>query len=234
MKTIGLLGGMSWESTQIYYRLINEGVRESLGGLHSAEIAMVSIDFHEVEALMRSGAWREIGNYLLERARKVEAAGADFLLVCTNTMHKLASLLEASLSIPLLHIADAAGESIQRQGLNQVALLGTRFTMEEDFYRKRLEERYGLQVLVPPDSDRKIIDRIIFEELCRGEVRGESKEQYLRIIEALREEGAEGIIEGCTEIPMLISPQDTPLPLFDTTALHAAAAVQLALAGEST
>lgn len=229
MKTIGLLGGMSWESTQDYYRLINEEVRSHLGGLHSAKLVMLSVDFHEVEALMRAEAWDRVGDFLVERAKRVEAAGADFLLLCTNTMHKLADRLEGSLSIPLLHIADAAAQSVKERGMRKVALLGTRFTMEQDFYSGRLKEKHGLEVIIPDAADRELVDRVIFDELCRGVVRQESREAYMAIIERLHARGAEGLIEGCTEIPMLIDQQHSTLPIFDTTAIHAEAAVRLSL-----
>ncbi len=230
MKTIGLLGGMSWESTMLYYRWINEGVKRKLGGLHSARIAMVSLDFQEIEELQREHRWEEAGAVLAEAAQQVEAAGADFLLLCTNTMHKVAPQIESALRIPLLHIADATAERIKARGIGTVGLLGTRFTMEEDFYAGRLAEKHGLRVLVPPREDREIVHRVIYEELVLGIVKESSRAEYLRIINDLHERGAEGVIEGCTEIVMLVQQEHTSIPLFDTTAIHAQKAVELALA----
>ena len=228
MKTIGLLGGMSWESTELYYRWINEETKRALGGLHSAPIAMVSVDFQEIEELQHRGDWAAAGAILAKKARQVEAAGADFLLICTNTMHKVATEVEAAISIPLLHIADATGNRIKQAGFSTVGLLGTRFTMEQDFYKGRLEEQ-GSKVLVPPEEDREIVHRVIYQELCLGEVRESSRTEYLRIIEQLYAAGAEGVIEGCTEIVMLVKQQHTHVPLFDTTAIHAQEAVAEAL-----
>ncbi len=230
MKTIGLLGGMSWESTMLYYRWINEGVKRKLGGLHSARIAMVSLDFQEIEELQREHRWEEAGAVLAEAAQQVEAAGADFLLLCTNTMHKVAPQIESALRIPLLHIADATAERIKARGIRTVGLLGTRFTMEEDFYAGRLAAKHGLRVLVPPREDREIVHRVIYEELVLGIVKESSRAEYLRIINDLHERGAEGVIEGCTEIVMLVQQEHTSIPLFDTTAIHARKAVELALA----
>lgn len=229
MKTIGLLGGMSWESTAHYYRLINKGIRSRLGGLHSASLVMYSVDFHGLEQLMKKNDWPAIENELTSFARRVERGGADFLLICTNTMHKAAPAIQEAVSIPLLHLADATARKIQTAGLTKIGLLGTRFTMEEEFYRGRLIKEHGLEVLIPDKSDREIVDRIIFDELCRGEVLPDSKSEYLRIIRQLAEQGAEGIILGCTEIGMLVQPADTPTPLFDTTEIHAGAAVEMAL-----
>lgn len=225
MKTIGLLGGMSWESTALYYRLINEGVRARLGGLHSARIALVSVDFQEIEDMQRSGDWAGAGGALGQAAGQVEAAGADFLLICTNTMHKVADQVQEAIGIPLLHLADATARRIRAAGMETVGLLGTKFTMEQDFYRGRLIEEHGLSVLVPPEPDREIVHRIIYDELCLGQVKDASREAYLRIMEGLRERGAEGIIEGCTEIVMLVQQQHTDIPLFDTTSIHAQEAV---------
>ncbi len=229
MRTIGLLGGMSWESTMLYYRWINEGVKQRLGGLHSARIAMVSLDFQEIEVLQREGRWEEAGAVLAEAARQVEAAGADFLLLCTNTMHKVAPQIESAVRIPLLHIADATAERIKAQGMRTVGLLGTKFTMEQAFYAERLSEKHGLRVLIPPEEDREIVHRVIYEELVRGIVSEKSRAEYLRIINDLHERGAEGVIEGCTEIVMLVQQRDTSIPLFDTTAIHAQKAVEVAL-----
>ena len=229
MKTIGLLGGMSWESTALYYRLINEGIQRRLGGLHSARIVMLSVDFGPIEKLQRDGRWERTGRLLAEDACKIEAAGADFLLICTNTMHKVAPRIEAAIDIPVLHLADVTAGFIRRRGMKTVGLLGTRFTMEQDFYRGRLADRHGLDVIVPSRADRRIIHRIIYEELCAGIVKDESRGEYLRIMEKLRSDGAEGIIEGCTEIVMLVQQRHTDIPLFDTTAIHARAAVEKAL-----
>jgi aspartate racemase len=229
MKTIGLIGGMSWESTALYYKQINEGVRDRLGGLHSAKIAMVSIDFEPMERLQRENRWEEAGEELAKAARQVEAAGADFIVLCTNTMHKVARAIEAAVDIPLLHIADATAQAIRDAGLHTVGLLGTRFTMQEDFYKGRLEYKYGLKVLVPSDEEMTVVHEIIYGELVRGIVRVESRKKYLEIIEGLRERGAQGVIEGCTEIVMLVQQEHTVVPLFDTTAIHARAAVEMEL-----
>ncbi len=229
MKTIGLLGGMSWESSALYYKILNEEVKERLGGLHSARCVMLSVDFAEIERLQMAAEWEQAGALLAEEARRIEAAGAEMLLLCTNTMHKLAPQIEAAIAIPFLHIADATGAAIRKAGLKTIGLLGTRFTMEEAFYADRLRQRWGLEVLIPEPADREIIHKIIYEELVRGIVRDESRRQYLRIIDDLRRRGAEGIIEGCTEIGMLISPEHTDVPLFDTTRIHALAAVEKSL-----
>ena len=229
MKTIGLLGGMSWESTQGYYRAINEGVKEALGGLHSAKLVLNSVDFAEIEACQQSGDWRKAGEILAPAAQGVEAAGADCLLICTNTMHKVAEDIDDAISIPLIHIADATGEALKQAGVKRVGLLGTGFTMEQDFYKGRLSERHDLEVLVPKAEDRALIHRVIFQELCVGITTNASKAEYLRIIEALKEQGAEAVILGCTEIGMLVTQADTDTPLFDTTEIHADAAVTFAL-----
>ncbi len=228
MKTIGLLGGMSWESTELYYRLINEGVKAELGGLHSARIALVSVDFQEIETLQHQGDWAGAGRALAVAARQVESAGADFLLICTNTMHKIAPHIEAAIKIPILHIADATARQIKQRGLKTIGLLGTKFTMEQEFYRGRLETQHGLRVLTPPEADRELVHRVIYEELCLGQVAESSRKEFLRIMADLQARGAEGIIEGCTEIVMLVQQQHTTIPLFDTTAIHAAEAVQTA------
>lgn len=225
MKTIGLLGGMSWESTELYYRLINEGIKAQLGGLHSARIAMVSVDFQEIEEMQHNGDWAGAGQALAQAAKQVEAAGADFLLICTNTMHKVAPQVQESISIPILHLADATAKRIKAAGMKNIGLLGTNFTMEQDFYKGRLVEEYELNVLVPPKSDREIVHRVIYDELCLGLVKDTSRDEYLRIIEDLRSRGAEGIIEGCTEIVMLVQQHHTDIPLFDTTSIHAEEAV---------
>ena len=231
MKTIGLLGGMSWESTALYYRLINEATRRKLGQLHSAPIAMVSVDFAEIEQLQQRGAWRDAGALLAQQAQRVEAAGADFLLICTNTMHKVADDVAAAISIPLLHLADATAREVVAGGLSCVGLLGTRFTMEQDFYRNRLEA-HGLQVRVPTEEDRDIVHRVIYEELCLGRVEDNSRMEYQRIIAQLGTQGAQAVIAGCTEITMLVDPGQSPLRMFDTTAIHAQAAVAMALAND--
>jgi aspartate racemase len=228
MKTIGLLGGMSWESTELYYRWINQETRRRLGGLHSAPIVMVSVDFQEIEELQHQGDWETAGNILTDRATQIESAGADFLLICTNTMHKVAAEVQTAISIPLLHIADATAHRIAEAGMRTVGLLGTKFTMEQDFYRGRLE-KHGLNVLVPTDEDQETIHRIIYQELCLGKVRESSRAECLRIIEQLRAKGAEGVIEGCTEIVMLLKQEHTHIPLFDTTEIHAQEAVAEAL-----
>lgn len=230
MKTIGLLGGMSWESTALYYRWINDGIKARLGGLHSARIALVSVDFQEIEALQMVGEWDAAGKLLAGAARQVQVAGADFLLICTNTMHRVAPQIESAISIPLLHIADATADRIKSLGLQTVGLLGTRFTMEQDFYAGRLRDEHGLQVLIPTPQQRQIVHRVIYEELVLGEVRDASRAAFLTIIDDLEARGAEGVIEGCTEIVMLVQQEHTAVPLFDTTAIHAQAAVDLALA----
>ena len=231
MKTIGLLGGMSWESSVGYYRVINEGVKNSLGGLHSAQIAMVSVDFDPIEKLQHDGDWEGTAKILSEAAKKIELAGADFLLICTNTMHKVAPQIEEAINIPLLHIADATAEILVTKGIKTVGLLGTVFTMEQDFYKGRLKQVYGLNVLIPSDIDRDIIHNVIYKELCLGELQPASKIEYLRIIEALAHQGAEAVILGCTEIGMLVNPTDTEVLLLDTTYIHAQKAVEYALTG---
>ncbi len=230
MKTIGLLGGMSWESTALYYQQINELVKEKLGGLHSAKIAMVSVDFQEIEELQHAGQWDATGEILSKAAEQVQAAGADFLIICTNTMHKVAPQIADAIDIPILHIADATAERIKAQGIKNIGLLGTRFTMEQDFYAGRLRDAHGLNVLLPPQQDRDLVHCVIYEELVLGVIRDESRREYLRIMDDLRAAGAEGVIEGCTEIVMLVQQKHTDIPLYDTTSIHAEAAVELALA----
>ncbi|MDZ4167081.1 MAG: aspartate/glutamate racemase family protein [Coriobacteriia bacterium] len=229
MKTIGLIGGMSWESTLPYYRRINELVSERLGGLHSARIVLVSLDFSDVEVLQTAGEWDEAGRLLADAARSVQAAGAECVLVASNTMHRVASWVEDAVDIPLLHIADATAAAVRQAGLTAVGLLGTRFTMEQDFYRSRLEDRFGLSVVVPDDADRAFVDRVIYTELCCGIVSEASRETFREIIGRLVARGAEGVILGCTEIPMLVSSADSPVPVFDTGEIHAASAVRFAL-----
>ncbi|WP_028669542.1 aspartate/glutamate racemase family protein [Saccharospirillum impatiens] len=228
MKTIGLLGGMSWESTQTYYRLLNENVRSALGGLHSAKVIVYSVDFAEIEALQHQGQWDETATILSAAARAVEAAGADVLLIGTNTMHKVAAQIEQSIAIPLLHIADATARVLLDAGIERVGLLGTRFTMEQAFYRERLE-RQGIEVLTPDASQRERVHQVIYEELCQGVIRASSKTDYLAVVESLAKRGAQGVILGCTEIGLLVQQADTRVPLFDTTHIHAEQAVVYAL-----
>lgn len=232
MKTIGLLGGMSWESTIPYYRQINQHIKQQLGGLHSAKIILYSVDFADIEALQRSGDWDRAGELLAEAAVKLQAAGADCLVLCTNTMHKVAAVIETAVTIPLLHIADATAEAIQLAGLKKVALLGTRFTMEQDFYKKRLTESYGLEVLVPDEESRALVHQVIYQELCLGLVKPDSRLQYQQIMADLVVQGAEAIILGCTEIALLVSAEDCAVPLFDTTFLHGQKAADYALEQE--
>jgi len=229
MKTIGLLGGMSWESTLGYYQAINKGVRKSLGGLHSAKIAMYSVDFSDIEKLQHCGDWQGTAEILVDAAKNVQAAGADVLLICTNTMHKVAPQIENAVDIPLLHIADATAEVLLEKGVKTVGLLGTAFTMEQDFYKGRLTNNFGLTVRTPPKVDREIIHNVIYKELCLGKVNPSSKIEYLRIIEDLAAQGAEAIILGCTEIGLLVNQADTDVPLLDTTYIHANKAVEYAL-----
>ena len=229
MKRIGIIGGMSWESTQTYYQLINEAVRDRLGGLHSAQLVLYSVDFHQVERLQAAGDWDRAGDLLADGARGLEAAGADFLILATNTMHQVAPAIEAAVEIPFLHIADATAERIRADGLSQVGLLGTHYTMEEAFYRGRLRDRHGLDVLIPGEAARDTAHRVIFEELCLGRIESSAREAYRQIISGLVEDGAEAVILGCTEISLLVSEVDATVPLYDTTALHAAAAVDMAL-----
>ncbi len=229
MKTIGLLGGMSWESSVHYYSLINRLVKERLGGLHSAKVLLYSVDFGEVEPRQRAGRWDELGTLLNQAALALERGGADFVVVCANTMHKVADELMAGVRIPLLHIVDVTAARVKAAGLRRVGLLGTRYTMEQDFYRGRLAERHGLEVLVPDPPDRAEVNRVIFEELVLGRVEASSRARYQEVVDRLARSGAQGVIAGCTEIGMLLSPTDVPLPLFDTTEIHARAAVDLAL-----
>ncbi|HDJ32599.1 MAG TPA: aspartate/glutamate racemase family protein [Bacteroidetes bacterium] len=229
MKTIGLLGGMSWESTAEYYRIINEEINRRMGDSHSASILMYSFDFQEIEDLQHQGAWDRMEIMLAEQARKLEQAGAALLLICTNTMHRLAPAIEKAIGIPLLHIADATGQAIVQKQIHTVGLLGTRFTMEGDFYRKRLDERFDLNVIVPTPEEREEIHRIIYGELVTGKIRTPSREKFIRVIGSLGKRGAEGIILGCTEIPLLVKQEHSPLPLFDTTTLHALAGVEMIL-----
>ena len=229
MKTIGMIGGMSWESSIEYYRIVNETVKEKLGGLHSAKSLMYSVDFAEIEALQYAGRWDEATQAMIDAARHVEAGGADFVVICTNTMHKMADQVEAVIGIPLLHIADATAEVIKAQGLSKIGLLGTKFTMEGDFYRGRLVEKHDLEVLIPEVDDREIVHRVIYDELVLGEIKSESRKQYKNIIEKLIAAGAQGIILGCTEIGLLVKDEDSSVPIFDTTYIHAVSAVERAL-----
>jgi aspartate racemase len=231
MQTIGLLGGMSWESTIPYYRIINETVRQLLGGLHSAKIVLHSVDFHDIERLQDAGDWMQAGEVLADAARSLEAAGADFLVLCTNTMHKVAPAITCAVAMPLLHIADPTAAAIAKAGLSTIGLLGTRFTMEQDFYRDRLA-RSGIDAIVPDDDERAFVHRVIYGELCRGIVRDDSRARYRSIIERLVARGAQGIVLGCTEIAMLIGAGDAAVPVYDTTLLHARAAAVRALSGE--
>lgn len=232
MKCIGLLGGMSWESTVSYYQALNRGVRAKLGGLHSARVLLNSVDFAEIERLQHVGDWPATARLLAAEARKLQDGGADFLLIGTNTMHKVAPEIEAAIDIPLLHIADATAAKLRADGITRVGLLGTRFTMEQDFYKGRLQERFGLAVLVPDEAGRERVHRIIYDELCLGEIRESSRAEYLAIIEELAAAGAEAVILGCTEIALLVGDARAAVPLYDTTAIHAEAAVALALAAD--
>ena len=230
MKTIGLLGGMSWESSAEYYRMINEAVRERLGGLHSADCLMYSFDFAEIEALQMADDWETATHRMIAASRQIERGGADCLLICTNTMHLMADDVMNSIDIPLIHIADPTAEAIKADGLQKVALLGTRFTMEKDFYKGRLIEQHGLDVCIPDEEGRRIVHDIVYEELVVGIIKEESRKQYQAIIQSLVDEGAQGVILGCTEIGLLIKPEHSPVPVFDTTELHALAGVDFALA----
>ena len=229
MKTMGLLGGMSWESTIPYYRLINEGIKQQLGGLHSAQILLHSVDFHEIELCQSQGDWQKAGDILALAAVGLQQAGAEGIVLCTNTMHKVAEAIETACDVPFLHIADATGRAISQQKMTNVALLGTRYTMEQDFYRGRLQQEFGINTLIPEQDERQKINQIIFDELCLGEFGDTSRDYYLRVIETLARQGAEGVIFGCTEIGLLVPTALSPLPVFDTAAIHAADAVEFML-----
>lgn len=229
MKTIGLLGGMSWESTQVYYRIINETVKERLGGLHSAKCALVSVDFGQIESLQHQDKWPELTAIMIDAAKRVERAGADFLLICTNTMHKMAHEVEAAIGIALLHIVDATAQQLLDQKIKRAVLLGTKFTMEEPFYKERLTQKYGIDVMVPDRQSRQVIHEIIYDELCRGDVSQHSRKRVTEIIADQVSRGGQGIILGCTELPLLIGKKDLSVPVFDTTRIHAQAAVARAL-----
>ena len=228
MKTIGLLGGMSWESTLSYYKIINEETKKALGKLHSAKIAMVSVDFEPIEVLQHKGDWDGTAKILAEEAKNIENAGADFLLICTNTMHKVAPQIENQIDIPILHIADATGEALKNDGIKKVGLLGTAFTMQQDFYKNRLIEKFDLDVQVPNEEEIQIVHKIIYEELCLGKIEEDSKNEYIKIIENLVKDGCEAIILGCTEIGLLVEQKDASVPLYDTAEIHAKAAVKRA------
>jgi len=230
MKTIGMIGGMSWESSLEYYRIINQTVKDRLGGLHSAQSLMFSFDFEEVETLQQRGEWDAATELMVAAAQAVERGGAELLLICTNTMHKMADEVQAQIGIPLVHIADATAEKIKAQGIHKIGLLGTKFTMEEDFYAGRLADKHGLEVLIPGETDRQLVHDVIYDELCLGITRDGSRNEYRRIIAALVESGAEGVILGCTEIMLLVGQDDSSVPVFDTTTIHAVAAVEHALA----
>lgn len=229
MKTIGMIGGMSWESSLEYYRFINEGVKEALGGLHSAQSLLYSVDFEEIETYQRNGDWDLATAVMVDAAQRLERGGADFVIICTNTMHKMAADVQKAIHIPLLHIADATAAAIHKAGLKTIGLLGTRFTMEQDFYRGRLEKKHNLKVLTPPAAERQMVHDIIYGELCLGQIKTDSREQMIGIVNRLKDAGAQGVILGCTEIGLLIKQKDSTLPLFDTTRIHADAAVEYAL-----
>jgi len=229
MKTIGMIGGMSWESSIEYYRIINEAVREKLGGLHSAKSIMYSVEFAEIEALQHQNRWDELASIMIEAARSLERGGADFVIICTNTMHKLYDDVQKNIQIPMLNIADATAKKIKTKGIQKIALLGTRFTMEEDFYKGRLVDKYGLEVIIPAAAQMEIVHRVIYDELCAGIINSDSKQRYAEIIQGLVAEDAGGVILGCTEIGLLVKQKDSLVPLFDTTDIHARAAVDFAL-----
>ncbi|WP_163880954.1 aspartate/glutamate racemase family protein [Paenibacillus favisporus] len=228
MKVIGLIGGMSWESSALYYRMINEEVRSRLGGLHSAKCLLYSVDFEEIERYQAEGAWEKAGEVLGQTARTLEKGGADFIVICTNTMHKVVDDIQSQIQIPILHIADATAAQIKESQVRTVGLLGTKYTMEQDFYKSRLELN-GIQVIVPDRDDREAVNKIIYEELCLGKIHQESRDYYKKVIQGLIESGAEGIILGCTEIGLLVKPEDAEVPLFDTTYIHACEAVNMSL-----
>jgi len=229
MKTIGLVGGMSWESTAEYYRIINQSVKEKAGGFHSAKIVMYSVDFEEVESRQHRGEWQDLTALMVDAARRVERAGADLLVICANTMHKMADEVQRSIRIPLLHIADVTAEEVKARSFKTVGLLGTRYTMEQDFYKERLRLKHGLEVMIPGERERDLIHEVLYNELCLGEIKEKSRQIFQEIIAGLEARGAQGIILGCTEIPLIVSQKDYRIPLFDTTKLHAEAAVVYAL-----
>jgi aspartate racemase len=229
MKTIGLIGGMSWESTSLYYSAINQGVKQALGGLHSAKVCLYSVDFHEIEQLQHQGKWAETADILAKAAQAVEAGGADVFLICTNTMHKVAAEVQAAVNIPMIHIADATAKGLLAGGITKVGLLGTAFTMQQDFYKGRLTSEFGIEVLVPNAEQQEMVHEVIYQELCLGEINLDSKQKYLEVIEDLYNQGAQAVILGCTEITLLVQQKDTQVPLYDTTAIHAQSAVAVAL-----
>jgi len=229
MKTIGMIGGMSWESSLEYYRIMNQAVKEKLGGFHSAPCILYSVDFDDVEKLQHQGDWESLTRLMIEAAQRVKKAGADFLVICTNTMHKMADEVQRAIQIPLLHIADVTAEAVKANGQSRVGLLGTKFTMEQDFYKGRLQEIHGIDVLIPEDKERQVIHDILYNELCLGEIKELSRGKFQSIIQNLVKQGAQGVILGCTEIPLIVSQEDYEIPLYDTTALHAKAAVDFAL-----
>ena len=229
MKTIGLIGGLSWESSAVYYRIINELVRDRLGGTHSAKIIMYSVDFSEFEQLQHQGDWDKLTELMIDAGTRLKNGGAEFIVICTNTMHKTAEAVEKQVGIPLLHIADAAATEVKKMGLQKVALLGTRFTMEQDFYKARLQEKHGIEVVIPDRGEREVIHSVIYNELVLGKVLDSSREAFVKIIGRMNDIGAEGVVLGCTEIPLLISQKDSAIPIFDTTRLHALAAVEFSL-----
>ncbi len=229
MKTLGLIGGMSWESTVPYYQIINEAVKDRLGGLHSARLILYSVEFAEIEEMQSAGQWDTAAEVLGDAARKLESCGADYIVICTNTMHKVAPQIQRMISVPVIHIADATAEVLKQDGIRRIALLGTKYTMTQDFYKQRLIDQ-GFEVLIPAEEDIEPVNRIIFDELCVGEIKDESRKEYQRIIQDLKDRGAEGVILGCTEIGMLIKPEDSVLPVYDTTLIHAQAAAEAALA----
>lgn len=229
MKTIGLIGGMSWESSLEYYRLINQFVKEKLGGMHSAQSLMYSVDFDPIQKLQHSNQWEKLTEMMIHAAQRLEKGGADFVVICTNTMHKMAEEVKQNISLPLIHIGDTTAEEIKKKKLKKIGLLGTRFTMEQDFYRRRLEERHQLEVIVPSDDEMDIVHKIIYEELCMGKIKDASKKAYQEVIKNLEQRSAEGVILGCTEIPLLIKPEDVNIYTFDTTTIHARKAVEMAI-----
>lgn len=229
MKKIGLIGGMSWESSLEYYKIINETIKLKLGGLHSAECLMYSVDFQEIESLQHQNKWEELTNIMVDIAQKLKNADANFIIICTNTMHKMASDIESRVGIKVLHIAEVTGEKIVQKGIKKVGLLGTKFTMEGDFYKKILKEKFNIDVIIPNEDHREMVHEVIYEELCKGIINEASKEKYKKVIESLALKGAEGIVLGCTEIPLLIKQEDVDIPIFDTTTIHAISAVEFAL-----
>jgi aspartate racemase len=229
MKTIGLIGGMSWQSSAAYYRIINETMKARKGPLYSAKSLMYTVNFHDIEQMQHEGEWDKAGEVLVDAAQRLERGGADCIVLCTNTMHKLASVIEAAVKIPFIHIADATAEQVKKQGMKKIGLLGTGFTMEQDFYKGRLAEKYGLEVIIPEKVDRDIVHRVIYDELCQGKIEASSKSEYVRILQDLADKGAEGIILGCTEIMLLVGQADSSVPVFDTTTIHAVAAVDYAV-----